>query len=122
MNPFGVNTPDLSVRLFVDELVPNRYAQRVHRLAERSKFDILEPAISSVVLQADVTSARVLVVGNVELVRCAIGPLIWLGKLIQIDVVYLLSIQHHINDAAGTSDLNLVPFSGRFHGILRRLG
>src|SRR5438445_63165 len=101
MDPLGINTPDLSVRLLVNELVPNRYAQRVHRLvccnsprsaspscdraclgsspsppleeragerrpslfifvycrditatlAERSKFDILEPAVSSVVLQ-----------------------------------------------------------------------
>ena len=81
MDPLGINTPDLSVCLLVNELIPNRYAQRVHRLAERSKFDILEPAVSSVVLQADITSARVLIIGNVEFVRGAVGPLIGFRKL-----------------------------------------
>src|SRR6266404_8568664 len=118
MNPLRINTPDLSIRLLVNELVPNHYAQRVHRLAERSKLDILEPAVSSMVLQADVTSARVFIVGNVELVGCAIGPFIGLGKLIQIDVIYLLSVERHLDDAAGTSDFDMVPFAGRLHGIL----
>src|SRR2546428_14157009 len=111
MDPLGINTPDVSVRSLVNELVPNCYAQRVHRLAQRSKFDILEPAVSSVVLQADVASARVFTVGNVELVRCAIGALIGLGKLIQIDAIYLLSVERHIDDAAGTSDFDMVPFA-----------
>src|SRR2546425_9190030 len=122
MNSLRINAPDLCVRLLVNELVPNRYAQRIHRLAEQSKLDILEPAVGSVVLQADITRARVFTVGNIEFVGSAIGSLIGLGKLIQIDVVYLLSVERHVDDATGTSDLDVVPFTDGFHGVLRWLG
>src|ERR1051326_3630039 len=59
MNAFRINSPDIGVRLFVNELVPNRYSDRLHKLAERSKLDVFEPAICSMILQANVTCAWV---------------------------------------------------------------
>ena len=73
------------------------------------------------VLQADVTDMRMVLIGDIEFMWCAIGTLIRLGELIQIDVIYLLAIQNDVDHAPGALDLDMVPFAGRFHGVLRRL-
>ena len=40
MDPLGINTPDLSVRLLMNEFVPNRYAQWLHRLMCCNRFRV----------------------------------------------------------------------------------
>ena len=45
VNPLRINAPDFRVVSFVNEFVPNRYADGVHRLIEWPEFDVLKPAV-----------------------------------------------------------------------------
>src|SRR5436309_16076372 len=71
------------------------------------KLNVLEPAVGAMVLQADITGVGVVLVGDVELVRRAIGTLVRFRKLRQVDMVDFLAIQDHVNQAAGTSDFDM---------------
>ena len=65
------------------------------------------------VLQADVAVPRMRLVGDVEFVLCAVGPLIRLGELVEVDGIDLLAVEDHGDIAFVTLDFDVVPLAGR---------
>ena len=45
MNALRINAPDLLMVSFMNEFVPNRYADGIHRLMERPELDVLKPTV-----------------------------------------------------------------------------
>ncbi len=72
------------------------------------------------VLQADVAFAGMVLVGDVELVRRAVGPLVLLRPLIQVHVRHLLAVEFHVDQILVAGDDDVVPLSHRLHGVLLR--
>src|SRR5262245_45416885 len=91
-------------------------------LAARQPLGVLVPAVLSVVLQSDVALARVVLVGDVELVPAAVGPPVRLGEQVQVHARHLLAVQLDGDEVPVAGDDTVVPLPDRLHGVLRRLG
>src|SRR5262245_60316805 len=89
-------------------------------MVQRLQFDVLKPAIGAVVLQANVTFARVIFVSNVELVSGTVGALVGLSPFVQIDTCHRFVIKYHGDQIPIASDLNMIPLSHGFHRVLGR--
>jgi hypothetical protein len=88
---------------------------------EGQQLDVLEPAIGPVVLQADIARARMIFVGDVELVRCAVWPLVRLGPLVQVHVVDFFAIELHVYQILVAGDLQVIPLTNGIHCVPCRL-
>src|SRR6266550_4101839 len=91
------------------------------RLLQRPQLDVLKPARAAVILQANVAFARVILVSNVELMRCAVGPPVRLGEFREVDRIHLFTVQHDLDARVAAGDLDVIPFPDGPHRIPRRL-
>ena len=85
------------------------------------QLDVLEPARAAVVLQTDVAAMRVILVGDVELVRAAVRTFVRLSELAEVRNCHALAVEHDFNAAPVHCDLDAIPRADRFQGVLRRL-
>ena len=82
--------------------------------------DVLIPAITAMVLEADVACAGKLLVGDVKFMGASVRTLVRLGELIQVRFGDLFAIEDDGDRWALAGDFNMVPFSGRFHCVFDR--
>ena len=73
------------------------------------------------VLEADVSLARVSLVGDIELMGRPIGPAVGSLPLVQIPSRDLLAVERHGDDRAIARDLQMVPLAHGLHRIASRL-
>src|SRR5437899_15607 len=86
-----------SGRFFKIEIGATRVLLDCHASVQPPQLDVLEPARAAVILQADVAFARMVLVGDVELVLAAIGPSVRLRELVHVHVCDVLAVQRDIN-------------------------
>src|SRR5260370_619601 len=68
---------------------------RLISLLQRQQLDILVPAVLAVVLQANVALARVVLVGDVELVVASVGTFVRSSPLIEVHAGDGLAVEFH---------------------------
>ena len=49
------------------------------------------------ILQADITHPGMILVGKAKLMFCPVGASVWFRELIQVDVIYVLAIEHDVD-------------------------
>src|SRR5689334_18899766 len=76
-------------------------------LLQWPQLDVLVPAVAAVILQADVAFAGMVLVGDVELVRRPVGPLVLFGPLVEVHVRDLLAVELDVDQilVAGDGDV-----------------
>src|SRR3954464_14987181 len=73
------------------------------------ELDVAKPAVAAVILQADISPARVVLVGDVELVLRAVGAPIRLGPVVQVHARDDLAVEFHLDQAPVAGDPNVIP-------------
>src|SRR5690349_11961434 len=85
---------------------------------QRFEFNVFEPAIAAVILQANVTGVRMRLGYAADIsVFASVKPLAGLRPFIEIDSADILAIEIDGNNTAIASDDNMVPLADRFHGV-----
>src|SRR2546425_3146685 len=79
------------------------------------QLDIFEPTRAAVVLQADVTAARMVFVSDVKFVRRSVRTLVRFSELVEVCARDGFTVQDHFDAIADASDLGVVPFSDGLH-------
>lgn len=82
------------------------------------QFNVFVPDIAAVVLETDVTFARMILVDDVELVLGAIRAFVGRGPLIKVSPSHLNAVHFDADQVSVAGDLHMVPFPLRFHRIL----
>jgi hypothetical protein len=72
------------------------------------------------VLETDVPEARVGLVGNVKLVRRAIGPAVGLGPFVEVHASDSFPVQLDGNLGAVAGDHHVIPIADGLHGVFGR--
>src|SRR4030095_7279445 len=81
------------------------------------QLDVLKPAGRAVVLQADVSSVRMILERNVEFVIGAVGPFVGPGELAHIHASDDFAVQVYRDQIGVAGDFEMIPFTDRLHGV-----
>src|SRR6266436_5882682 len=98
-----------AVRLLNHERVTEMYAIQRPTSRQPLQLDIAKPTVAAVILQANITLARMIFVGHVEFMCTTIRPFVWFAKLVQINTRHRLSIEHDRHSIAVAGNYNVIP-------------
>ena len=102
-------------------VLPGRFGRSRHSnpFLKSPDFEIAEPELAAVILQADIAGFDHVFVGALEFVGSTVRVLARRGPAVEIHIDDLLTVEGNADDIVFCIQNHVIPLAGRFAGIAR---